>query len=198
MHNENYFKSLRKAFACVSGGLSHGNLFSSKNKVKPANYQISLAYKRVEIDDALGEAESLKEDKEDFFLLKCTPDQKRNINVIIRAFTSVRLEKVKLIVVANNEGEVAELEQQRISKNITVLVCKDLKLLNYLYSKAWGFINCSITEISKLTVVRAKESSCALVLSDIKSFRMLARSAIFFDPGSVASVVAAILSALKE
>ncbi|AYL95256.1 glycosyltransferase [Mucilaginibacter celer] len=174
-------------------------MITYEDEPKPAGFKISVVHRKSDIDDHPQEPEELNEEKENYFLLKYTSDQHKNIDVVLSAFASSFLKHVSLIVAAGNQTDVISLEKLRRSRNVTVVSSSDAELLNYLYTKALGFINCSLTEISRLTIIKAQRWLCRLVLSDTKTFRnLVGNKATFFDPASVESVIAAIQSALKD
>jgi|EndMetStandDraft_4_1072995.scaffolds.fasta_scaffold00017_15 hypothetical protein len=199
MGSDKYLKRIKNAFTFFVSELADINAIIRYGKRKTLGFRISVAYKNPDIHTQRSDYESLTDEKENFFLLRNTPDQRANLWVILDAFASATLRRAKLIIAVSNENEVVELEQQVKSKNVTVVVCNNDELLDYLYLKARGFINCSLTEISRLTIIKAQESFCILVLSDTKVFRQLVGdNAAFFEPGSVPSATAAIWSVFKK
>lgn len=142
--------------------------------------------------------ESLNFEKDNFFLFVGSHDPRKNIQLLIKAFSLKEYGNLELVVVGAG-GSAFQNESYTQTGNIKFITnCDDQELADY-YKRARALINCSFYEGFGLPVVEAMASGCPLIISNIPAFVEVAQNkASYFDPHSLSTLKMALNNFLRK
>ncbi len=109
----------------------------------------------------------------------------KNLEGLIKAFSSLKKDSVKLVLVGRKDFFYKRLINNCKNKNIIFAGEVSDAELSSLYKNALALVSASLMEGFGLPVVEAMINKCLVVCSDIPSFREITNGhAIFFNPNN--------------
>lgn len=142
--------------------------------------------------------DSLVFQKDDFFLFVGSHDPRKNIQLLIKAFSLKEYCSLKLVVIGASSNSFHNEDYSATGNISFVTNCDDLMLADY-YKRARALINSSFYEGFGLPVVEAMASGCPLIISEIPAFVEVAqKKANYFNPNSLSTLKIALNNFLKK